>query len=104
MTAAPADTTIPLPPCPSASYALSVCLNYVNLRHALSVILGRAIKNEYLALGTIFGTVGLTMLSMGGGKKEAPAAKPSLQQVKESVNIGASSKCVPLSCPFCAVS
>ena len=34
------------------------------------------------------------MLSMGGGKKEAPVAKPTLQQVKESVNIGASSKCV----------
>ncbi|KAI0711143.1 hypothetical protein C8T65DRAFT_647650 [Cerioporus squamosus] len=54
------------------------------------VILGRAIKNEYLALGTIFGTAGLTMLAMGGGKKEA--AKPTLQQVKEAVPISASSR------------
>ena len=37
------------------------------------------------------------MLAMGGGKKEAPTAKPTLQQVKESVNIGASSKYVALS-------
>ena len=41
-----------------------------------SLTLGRAIKNEYLALGTIFGTVGLSMLAMGGGKKEA--AKPTM--------------------------
>ncbi|RDX54645.1 hypothetical protein K466DRAFT_501894, partial [Polyporus arcularius HHB13444] len=54
------------------------------------VILGRAIKNEYLALGTIFGTAGLTALAMGGGKKEA--AKPTLQQVKEAVPITASSR------------
>ncbi|KAI0360549.1 hypothetical protein OH77DRAFT_1393110, partial [Trametes cingulata] len=56
------------------------------------VILGRAIKNEYLALGTIFGTVGLTMLATGG-KKQAPAAKPTtLEQVKDTVKIDASSK------------
>ncbi|KAI1798079.1 hypothetical protein LXA43DRAFT_7483 [Ganoderma leucocontextum] len=56
------------------------------------VILGRAIKNEYLALGTIFGTVGLSMLATSGGKKEAPAAKPTLEQVKDTVKIDASSK------------
>ncbi|KAI0827073.1 hypothetical protein BC628DRAFT_1370690 [Trametes gibbosa] len=55
------------------------------------VILGRAIKNEYLALGTIFGTVGIAMLSTGG-KKEAPAAKPTLAQVKETVKVNAGSK------------
>ncbi|KAH9896989.1 hypothetical protein C8Q73DRAFT_688018 [Cubamyces lactineus] len=55
------------------------------------VILGRAIKNEYLALGTIFSAVGITMLATGG-KKEAPAQKPTLAQVKDSVKIDASSK------------
>ncbi|KAI8985026.1 hypothetical protein BD414DRAFT_418110, partial [Trametes punicea] len=56
------------------------------------VILGRAIKNEYLALGTILGTVGITMLATGG-KKEAPASKPAtLEQVKDSVKVSASSK------------
>ncbi|KAJ8488853.1 hypothetical protein ONZ51_g3324 [Trametes cubensis] len=58
------------------------------------VILGRAIKNEYLALGTIFSAVGITMLATGG-KKEAPAQKPTLAQVKDSVKIDASSKYVP---------
>ncbi|OSD08164.1 hypothetical protein PYCCODRAFT_1463393 [Trametes coccinea BRFM310] len=53
------------------------------------VILGRAIKNEYLALGTIFGAVGLTMLATGG-KKEAPAPK-TLEQAKETVKVNASS-------------
>ncbi|KAI0635299.1 hypothetical protein C8Q77DRAFT_1107260 [Trametes polyzona] len=56
------------------------------------VILGRAIKNEYLALGTILGTVGLTMLATGGKKEAAPAAKPTLEQVKDSVKVNASSK------------
>ncbi|KAI0765385.1 hypothetical protein C8Q74DRAFT_1288075 [Fomes fomentarius] len=56
------------------------------------VILGRAIKNEYLALGTIFGTVGATLLATSGGKKASPAAKPTLEQVKDSVKISASSR------------
>jgi len=34
------------------------------------VILGRAIKNEYLALGTIFGTGLLSYVATSGGKKE----------------------------------
>ncbi|TBU23646.1 hypothetical protein BD311DRAFT_810589 [Dichomitus squalens] len=64
-----------------------------NFRHeTFDVILGRAIKNEYLALGTIFGTVGLSLLATSGGKKDAPAAKPTLEQVKDSVKIDASSK------------
>ena len=92
-TTSPAATTIPLPPCPSASLAFLACsgLSVISFH---SVILGRAIKNEYLALGTIFGTVGLSMLAMGGGKKEA--AKPTLEQVKEAVPIHASSRCVVL--------
>ncbi|KAL1941759.1 hypothetical protein VTO73DRAFT_6759 [Trametes versicolor] len=55
------------------------------------VILGRAIKNEYLALGTIFGTVGATLLATGGKKEPAPIAKPTLQQIKETVKVNASS-------------
>ena len=34
------------------------------------------------------------MLAAGGGKKDAPAAKPTLEQVKDSVKIDASSKYV----------
>lgn len=62
-----------------------------------SVIFGRAIKNEYLALGTILGTVGLAMSLTGGSKKEAHApsgSKPTLAQVKDSVKVNASSRCV----------
>ena len=66
----------------------------------LSVILGRAIKNEHLALGTLGATGLITWLSMGGKKKEAtgPGGAPqTLQQVKDSVKVEASSRCVP--CP-----
>jgi len=53
------------------------------------VILGRAVKTEYLALGTLFGTVALTM-GLSGGSKEA---KPTtLQQIKETVKMDAGSK------------
>jgi len=57
------------------------------------VILGRAIKNEYLALGTLFATAGLTMAAMGGGKKETPvpSGKATLEQVKEAVKFNAGS-------------
>ncbi|CAL1709036.1 unnamed protein product [Somion occarium] len=59
-------------------------------------IFGRAIKNEYLALGTLLTTVGV-VLAASGGKKEthipaAGAGKPVLEQVKETVPINASSK------------
>ena len=62
-----------------------------------SVILGRAIKNEYLALGTIFGTVGIAMLATGGKKEAAPpsgSSKSTLESVKEAVKFNASSRCV----------
>jgi len=53
------------------------------------VILGRAVKTEYLALGTLFSTVALTM-GLSGGSKEA---KPTtLQQIKETVKMDAGSK------------
>lgn len=57
------------------------------------VILGRAIKNEYLALGTIFSAVSIGMLA-SGGKKETPApsaGKSVLEQAKESVKFNAGS-------------
>ncbi|KAI0938736.1 hypothetical protein AcW1_001608 [Taiwanofungus camphoratus] len=56
------------------------------------VIFGRAIKNEYLALGTILGAVGLGLLSTGG-KKEAPAGsgKQTTEQVKDTPKFNASS-------------
>lgn len=54
-----------------------------------SVILGRAIKTEYLALGTLFGTVGLTLGLTGGSKEVQPT---TLQQVKETVKMNAGSK------------
>ena len=101
LAAAPADTTNSLPPCLSTSRPLCTHSNAYNNTWC-SVILGRAIKNEYLALGTIFGTAGIAMLSMGG-KKEATTAKPTLQQVKESVSINASSKYVVLSLFLAAV-
>lgn len=63
-----------------------------------SVILGRAIKNEYLAIGTLLGTAGLTFAAMGGSKKDAHApsgsGKQTIAQVKESVKFNAGSRCV----------
>ena len=54
-----------------------------------SVILGRAIKTEYLALGTLLGTVGLSMGLSGGSKETKPK---TIEQVKESISLNASSK------------
>jgi F-type H+-transporting ATPase subunit k len=61
-----------------------------------SVILGRAIKTEYLALGTIFGT-GLLAYGASGGKKEDKQAGPSsgksaVEKAKETVPINAGSR------------
>ncbi|KAF8308218.1 hypothetical protein DL93DRAFT_2100858 [Clavulina sp. PMI_390] len=50
----------------------------------LSVIAGRAIKNEYLALGTLLTTLGGAMYA-SGGKKEAPAAKTTTESLVDSV-------------------
>ncbi|KAF9465131.1 hypothetical protein BDZ94DRAFT_1160519, partial [Collybia nuda] len=56
-------------------------------------ILGRAIKNEHLALGILVSTIGGATLAMRGGKSETkPAAGQSLQKVKESVPINAGSR------------
>lgn len=60
-----------------------------------SVIFGRAIKNEHLALGTIFSTAAIAFAA-SGGKKEAPAPKGQtlVEKVKEAVPINAGSRCV----------
>ncbi|KAH9990992.1 hypothetical protein BJV74DRAFT_884972 [Russula compacta] len=58
-----------------------------------STILGRAIKTEYLALGTLLGTVGLSYAAASGGSKEASSpSKPTLQEVKDSVKFDSSSR------------
>jgi len=55
-------------------------------------ILGRAIKNEHLALAVLASTFGGAWLSTRGGKsQQAPIAGQSIQAVKESVPINASS-------------
>jgi F-type H+-transporting ATPase subunit k len=54
-----------------------------------SVILGRAIKTEYLAIGVLLGTVGLSMGLSGGSKEPKPK---TVAQVKDSVKFDASSK------------
>ena len=61
-----------------------------------SVVLGRAVKTEFLALGTLVGTAALSYAAASGGSKEAP--KTSLQEVKDAVKIDSSSKCVSASC------
>ncbi|KAI9458878.1 hypothetical protein BJY52DRAFT_1186646 [Lactarius psammicola] len=56
-------------------------------------ILGRAIKTEYLALGTLLSTVGLSYAAASGGSNEAASSsKKSLQEVKDSVKFDSSSK------------
>ncbi|EAU82935.2 hypothetical protein CC1G_12365 [Coprinopsis cinerea okayama7 len=55
-------------------------------------ILGRAIKNEYLALGTFASAFGLAFLSTRGGDKQAPPT--TVQQAKAEVPINAGSKYV----------
>lgn len=74
---------------------LGVYLN-ANLLNS-SLIFGRAIKNEHLALGVMFGTAGIAYAVMGGSKKQAPAAssgKTLVEKVKEAVPINAGSRCV----------
>ncbi|EJD05568.1 uncharacterized protein FOMMEDRAFT_17851 [Fomitiporia mediterranea MF3/22] len=59
------------------------------------VIFGRAIKNEYLSLGTIIGTAAIAYASMGGSKKQpAPSGgnvQESIQKVKDAVPLNAGS-------------
>ncbi|KAH9974017.1 hypothetical protein BGW80DRAFT_1304831 [Lactifluus volemus] len=56
-------------------------------------ILGRAIKPEYLALGTLLSAVGLSYAATSGGSKGAASGyKQTLQEVKDSVKFDSSSK------------
>ncbi|KAG1839761.1 hypothetical protein DFJ58DRAFT_103244 [Suillus subalutaceus] len=53
------------------------------------VIFGRAIKTEYLTLGTLFATGGAVYASLGGKKDSASSSKPLAERVKEAVPINA---------------
>ncbi|KAH9933900.1 uncharacterized protein B0H18DRAFT_982629 [Fomitopsis serialis] len=57
------------------------------------VILGRAIKSEYLAIGTLATAVGVGLLSTGGKKEAAPpsSGKSAIETVKETVKFNAGS-------------
>ncbi|GLB39291.1 putative protein of unknown function (DUF2611) [Lyophyllum shimeji] len=56
------------------------------------VIMGRAVKNEHLALGILTTVFGGAALAMRSKKKETPPANgQSIQQLKESVPINAGS-------------
>ncbi|KAF8229792.1 hypothetical protein L208DRAFT_1401516 [Tricholoma matsutake] len=57
------------------------------------VILGRTIKNEYLSLGVLTSAIGGAWLATRGEKKAGarPIAGQSVQQVKESIPLNASS-------------
>ncbi|KAF7969435.1 hypothetical protein HWV62_11103 [Athelia sp. TMB] len=56
------------------------------------VIFGRAIKNEYLTLGTLAAVGGIVFATSGGEKKAAPApGKTLVEKVKEAVPISAGS-------------
>ncbi|THU98580.1 hypothetical protein K435DRAFT_777360 [Dendrothele bispora CBS 962.96] len=55
-------------------------------------ILGRAIKNEHIVLGVLGTVFGGTFLATRGGKKDATSPGSSLEKVKESVLINASSR------------
>ncbi|KAG2059920.1 hypothetical protein BDR06DRAFT_927274 [Suillus hirtellus] len=55
------------------------------------VIFGRAIKTEYLTLGTLFATGGAVYASLGGKKDSASSGKPLAERVREAVPINAGS-------------
>ncbi|KAH9477421.1 ATP synthase subunit K, mitochondrial [Psilocybe cubensis] len=54
-------------------------------------ILGRSIKNEYLALGTFGITFGSAYLATRGGSKTAQAKPVTVEQAKQTVPINAGS-------------
>ncbi|KXN84479.1 hypothetical protein AN958_12454, partial [Leucoagaricus sp. SymC.cos] len=55
-------------------------------------ILGRAFKNEHIALGVLTLTFGGAFLATRGGKSESKAAPQSIQQAKASVSLSAGSR------------
>ncbi|KAL4073476.1 hypothetical protein J3A83DRAFT_4090244, partial [Scleroderma citrinum] len=56
------------------------------------VIFGRAIKTEYLTLGTLFATAATAYASMGGKKDTSAASKTIAERVNDAVPINAASK------------
>ncbi|TFK21748.1 hypothetical protein FA15DRAFT_645176 [Coprinopsis marcescibilis] len=60
------------------------------MRRIYSQILGRTVRNEYLALGTFASAFGLAFLSTRGGEKKAPPT--TVQQAKAAVPVNAGSK------------
>ncbi|PAV20335.1 deoxyribose-phosphate aldolase [Pyrrhoderma noxium] len=58
-------------------------------------VFGRAIKNEYLSLGTIITAAVVAYGSMSGGKKEAAPSgsslKETIEKAKETIPLGAGS-------------
>ncbi|BEJ14384.1 hypothetical protein CspHIS471_0401510 [Cutaneotrichosporon sp. HIS471] len=51
-------------------------------------IAGKAIKNEYLAIGTILSTIGIVVAASGGDKKAATDAAPPPVKQDSSINTG----------------
>lgn len=101
--ARPVTTNVEIPhvSCPSSSLpVLTVAYHTVDDDASLiytrifSVIAGRAIKNEYLALGTLLGTVGVATWA-SSGKKQAPAsAKSTTESLIESAKSTFKSECI----------
>ncbi|PPQ66000.1 hypothetical protein CVT26_010660 [Gymnopilus dilepis] len=77
-------TKIRCPPSPTANSSFVPIMSYQ--------IFGKAVKNEYLALGTFGLTFGSAWLATRGGNKATAQAKPqTVEQAKESVPINAGS-------------
>ncbi|KAF8632841.1 hypothetical protein AX15_001647 [Amanita polypyramis BW_CC] len=55
------------------------------------VILGRAVKNEYLSLGILTTAFGGAWLATRGGGNKSAAQPQSVEQAKASVSLNASS-------------
>ncbi|KAK4685954.1 F-type H+-transporting ATPase subunit k, partial [Tremellales sp. Uapishka_1] len=53
-------------------------------------IAGRVIKNEYLALGTMFGAVAIAMGASGGGEKKSTSSGPVPIESDKTVQAGSS--------------
>lgn len=65
----------------------------MSFQHSPSTILGRVIKNEYIALGVFGTTFGTAYLATRGGSKTA-SRPTTVSQAKESVPVHASSASV----------
>lgn len=82
-----------LQPCPSQSFFFDR-QDVITYFLFSSVILGRAIKNEHIALGVFTTAFGGAWLATRGGKSERPTGRVSPQKAKETVPINAGSRSV----------